>query len=92
MSLLKELERQLANVFEPHPGRIADRIEDIYQFLNNISQIVSPQINSQLRYLLGSIENKNPLLIQTNIEILINLLEGAIQNAESWAPGFFSRT
>ena len=51
LSLLKELERQLANVFEPHPGTIADRIEDIYQFLNNISQIVSPQINNQLRYL-----------------------------------------
>ena len=83
LSLLKELERQLANVFEPHPGRIADRIEDIYQFLNNISQIVSPQINSQLRYLLSSIENQNPLLIQTNIEILLNLLEGAIQNAEN---------
>jgi len=83
LSLLKELERQLANVFEPHPGRIADRIEDVYQFLNNISQIVSPQINSQLRYILSSIENQNPLLIQTNMEILINLLQGAIQNTES---------
>ena len=82
LSPLKELERQLANVFEPHPGRIADRIEDIYQFLNNISQIVSPRINSQLRYLLSGIENQNPLLIQTNIEILINLLQGASQTAE----------
>ncbi len=83
LSLLKELERQLANMFEPHPGTIADRIEDIYQFLNNISQIVSPQINSQLRYLLSSIENQNKSLIQTNMEILINLLQGAIDSAET---------
>ena len=82
LSLLKDLERQLANVFEPHPGKIADRIEDIDQFLSNISQIVSPQINSQLRYLLSSIENKNPSLIQTNIEILLNLLESAIHSGE----------
>lgn len=83
LSLLKELECQLANVFEPHPGKIFDRIEDINQFLGNISQIVSPQINSQLRYLLGSIENKNPSLIQTNIEILLNFLDGAIAAAEN---------
>ena len=82
-SLLKELERQLANVFEPHPGKIADRIENIYQFISNISQIVSTQINSQLRYLLSSIENDNSSQVQTNMEILLNLLDGAIQNAEN---------
>ena len=83
LSLLRELERQLVNVFEPHPGRLEDRIEDIYQVLSNISQIVSPEINSQLRYLLGSVENKNPSLIQTNIEILFNLLDGAVQSTPS---------
>ncbi len=83
LSLLKELERQLANVFEPHPGKIEDRIENIYQVLSNISQIVSPRINSQLRYLLGSIENRNASLIQTNIEILRNLLDGVINSPEN---------
>ncbi|MBI5116241.1 pyruvate, phosphate dikinase [Candidatus Poribacteria bacterium] len=83
LDLLKELERQLANVFEPHPGKIDDRIEDIYQLLSNISQIVSPQINSQLRYLLGSIEKKNKSLIQTNVEILISQLDEAANTAEN---------
>ena len=85
---LKELERQLANVFEPHPGDLVDRIEGIHQFLNNISQIVSPQINSQLRYLLGSIENKNKSLIQTNIEILLNLLDGAMSTPSNAGDRF----
>ncbi len=82
LGLLRELDRQLANVFEPHPGQIADRLEDVDQFLSNISQIVSPAVNSQLRYLLSSIANRNPSLIQTNIEILLNLLDGVIQGAE----------
>ncbi len=83
LGLLKELERELANVFEPHPGNIEDRVEDIYQLLSNISQIVSPRVNSQLRYLLGSIEKRNRSLIETNVEILVNLLEESILDAEN---------
>ncbi|MBI4831475.1 MAG: hypothetical protein HY801_07955, partial [Candidatus Lindowbacteria bacterium] len=86
VNILTELERELANVFEPHPGRIDDRVEDIYQLLSNISQIVSPQINSQLRYLLGSIEKTNRSLIQANIEILVAQLDDAANTAEN--PNF----
>jgi len=81
--LLQELERELANVFEPHPGRIDDRITDIYQVMGNISEIVSPQINNYLRYLMGGVEKNNPSLIQTNLEILLSMLSEAIENAEN---------
>jgi len=61
LSLLRELEHQLAKRLRTASCKIADRIENIYQFLSNISQIVSPQINNQLRYLLSSIENRKPI-------------------------------
>ncbi len=83
LNLLKDLESELANVFEPHPGRIEDRIENIYQILGNISQIVSPQINTHLRYLLESIEKQNKALIQTNLEVLFSLLKESIETAEN---------
>jgi phosphohistidine swiveling domain-containing protein len=82
LKLLSELERELANVFEPHPGNIEDRIDDIQQVLSNISQIVSPSVNNQLRYLLGSLENRNRSLIQTNVGILTTLLDDAVRTAE----------
>ncbi|GAB4345667.1 MAG: hypothetical protein Kow0099_26180 [Candidatus Abyssubacteria bacterium] len=83
VGLLKELERELASVFEPHPGRIEDRISDIYQLMSNIAQIVSPQINTYLRYLMGSIEKANQSLIQTNLEILRSLVRESIEKAEN---------
>ena len=83
LGLLRDLERELANVFEPHPGKIEDRIAEIYQLLSNISQIVSPQINNYLRYLTDSVQDKNTSLIQTNFEILLSLLKEAIATAES---------
>jgi phosphohistidine swiveling domain-containing protein len=83
MRPLKELERELANIFEPHPGRIEDRVSDIYQLMSNIAQIVSPQVNNYLRYLMGSIEKGNESLIQTNLEILLALLREAGEKAEN---------
>ncbi|RJP16595.1 MAG: hypothetical protein C4520_18355 [Candidatus Abyssobacteria bacterium SURF_5] len=83
LKLLQELERELANVFEPHPGSIDDRITDIYQFMSNISEIVSPQVNSYLRYLMGSIEKGNESLIQTNLEILLQMVQENIERAEN---------
>lgn len=83
LGLLRELESALANVFEPHPGKIEDRIADIYQLLTNISHIVSPQINNYLRYLKDSIQKKSKSLVQTNFEILLSLVEEAVAGAEN---------
>jgi phosphohistidine swiveling domain-containing protein len=78
---LEELERELSNVFEPHPGRIEDRISAIYQLLRNTSQIVSPEIDNSLRYLADSMEKKNSSLIKSNFEMLLLLLEEAVTSA-----------
>ncbi len=83
LHLLHDLERELSNIFEPHPGKVDDRITDVEQVMTNISEIVSPQINNYLRYLMGSIEKNNLSLLQTNLEILLGILDESIGTAEN---------